>query len=145
MIAASFISIGDSCVDSKGNLSVSANFLEKVAKKLVSSQHPGKLHRVAPLAKRAPTGPCFPSYEWIAAMANCSRSHVGVAIKRLEAAVLLTWVNRLNRVRETGADVFGRDGVRVRVFHISNGYRFNDLGAAVVLGFPFVRLTLLVR
>ena len=82
------------------------------------------------------TGLCFPSYESIAAKAKCSRSHVGAAIKRLEAAGLLTWVNRLKRVREAGADLFGRDGVRVRVFRTSNGYRFNDPGAAVVLGFP---------
>jgi hypothetical protein len=54
----------------------------------------------------------------------------------LEAAGLLTWVNRLKRVREAGADPFGRDGVRVRVFRTSNGYRFNDPGAAVVSGYP---------
>lgn len=82
------------------------------------------------------TGLCFPSYESIAAKAKCSRSHVGAAIKRLEAAGLLTWVNRLKRVREAGADPFGRDGVRVRVFRTSNGYRFSDPGTAVVLGFP---------
>ena len=41
------------------------------------------------------TGFCFPSYETIAEVAGCSRSHVAVAIKRLEAAGLLTWVNRL--------------------------------------------------
>jgi hypothetical protein len=82
------------------------------------------------------SGLCFPSYESIAAKAKCSRSHVGAAIKRLEAAGLLTWVNRLKRVREAGADLFGGDGVRVRVFRTSNGYRFNDPGAAAVLGFP---------
>ena len=52
------------------------------------------------------TGLCFPSYESIAAKAKCSRSHVCAAIKRLEAAGLLTWVNRLKRVREAGADPF---------------------------------------
>jgi hypothetical protein len=82
------------------------------------------------------TGLCFPSYESIAAKAKCSRSHVGAAIKRLEAAGLVSWVNRLKRVREAGADVFGGHGVRVRVFRTSNGYRFNDPEAAVVLGFP---------
>ena len=82
------------------------------------------------------TGLCFPSYESIAAKAKCSRSHVGAAIKRLEAAGLVSWVNRLKRIREAGADVFGGHGVRVRVFRISNGYRFNDPEAAVVLGFP---------
>jgi hypothetical protein len=83
------------------------------------------------------TGLCFPSYESIAAKAKCSRSHVGAAIKRLEATGLLTWVNRLKRVREAGADRFGGEGVRVRVFRTSNGYRFNDpRAAAAVLGFP---------
>jgi len=82
------------------------------------------------------TGLCFPSYESIAAKAKCSRSHVGAAIKRLEATGLLTWVNRLKRVREAGADLFGGGGVRVRVFRTSNAYRFNDPGAAAVLGFP---------
>ena len=48
MIAASFISIGDSCADSKGNLSASANFLEKVAKKLVSAERRGNLHPATP-------------------------------------------------------------------------------------------------
>jgi hypothetical protein len=50
MIAASFISIGDSCADSKGNLSVGANFLENVAKKLVSARCPGKWRRATPPA-----------------------------------------------------------------------------------------------
>ena len=82
------------------------------------------------------TGLCFPSYKSIAAKAKCSRSHVGAAIERLEPAGLLTWVNRLKRVREAGADLFRHDGVRVRLLRTSNGYRFNDPGAAVVLGFP---------
>jgi hypothetical protein len=45
MIAAAFISIGDSSADSKGNLRARANFLEKVAKRLVSAQRPGKWRR----------------------------------------------------------------------------------------------------
>jgi len=45
MVAASFISIGDSSADSKGNLRASANFLEKVAKRLVSAPRPGKWRR----------------------------------------------------------------------------------------------------
>src|SRR5215467_6955713 len=46
-------------------------------------------------------GRCFPSYEKIAAAAKCARSSVAVAIKSLEAAGLLTWVNRIARVRRT--------------------------------------------
>ena len=50
MIAASFISIGDSCADSKGNLS-KRQFFRKVCQKITldgSSQHRGKLHPAAP-------------------------------------------------------------------------------------------------
>ena len=61
------------------------------------------------------TGLCFPSYKSIAAKAKCSRSHVGAAIKRLEAAGLLTWLNRLKRVRAAGAVRFGGDGVTLTI------------------------------
>jgi hypothetical protein len=50
MIAASFISIGDSCADSKGNLSKRQCF-RKVCQKITldgSSQHRGKLHPATP-------------------------------------------------------------------------------------------------
>ena len=48
----------------------------------------------------ARSGLCFPSYEKIAERAGCARSTVAEAIKALEDAGLLTWVNRLKRVRE---------------------------------------------
>src|SRR4051794_9349485 len=50
----------------------------------------------------AVTGLCFPSYEAIAAKtcSGCARSTVAEAIKALEAAGLLTWVNRIKRVYE---------------------------------------------
>ena len=40
-------------------------------------------------------GRCFPSYETIAARAQCCRDTVYEAIRALEAAEILTWVNRL--------------------------------------------------
>jgi DNA-binding MarR family transcriptional regulator len=68
----------------------------------------------------ATTGRCFPSYERIAEKAGCSPSTVGSAIKALEGAGLLTWVNRLIRVRKDG---------RVRVWRTSNAYIFNVPGS----------------
>jgi DNA-binding transcriptional regulator YhcF (GntR family) len=48
----------------------------------------------------AKSGLCFPSYEAIADAAGCARSTVAEAIRTLEDAGLLTWCNRLKRVRE---------------------------------------------
>jgi hypothetical protein len=78
------------------------------------------------------TGFCFPSYETIAEVAGCSRSHVAVAIKRLEAAGILTWVNRLKWVRERCVDLFGRDGLQRRALRTSNSYRFFDPGETAI-------------
>ena len=66
----------------------------------------------------ARSGLCFPSYETIAEAAKCARSTVAAAVKALEAAGVLSWVNRLKRV-------IGPDGVR-RVVRTSNGYAFHD-------------------
>ena len=74
----------------------------------------------------ASSGLCFPSYGRIAERARCARSMVGEAIKMLEAAGLLTWVNRIVRVRERCEDLFGRWGSRVRVIRTSNAYQFID-------------------
>ena len=52
-------------------------------------------------------GRCFPSYERIAAAARCHRDSVCVAIAALEDAALLTWVNRLTRIRRREQDLFG--------------------------------------
>ena len=43
------------------------------------------------------TGCCFPSYEAIAAKAECARSTVAEALKALEWAGVLTWQNRITR------------------------------------------------
>ena len=56
----------------------------------------------------ARSGLCFPSYEKIAARAGCARSTVAEAIKALEDAGILSWVNRIKRVAEASDDLFGR-------------------------------------
>jgi hypothetical protein len=74
----------------------------------------------------ARSGCCFPSYERIAERAGCARSTVAEAIKALEWAGVLTWQNRIIRVREKCQDLFGRVGWRWRVIRTSNAYAFRD-------------------
>jgi hypothetical protein len=74
----------------------------------------------------AASGRCFPSYERIAERAHCARSTVYEAIHALERAGVLTWVNRIVRVREWGPDLFGRARNRWRVIRTSNAYTFVD-------------------
>jgi DNA-binding transcriptional regulator YhcF (GntR family) len=50
----------------------------------------------------ARTGLCIPSYETIAAAARVSTDTVRRAIDALQAAGVLTWVNRLKRVWDGG-------------------------------------------
>lgn len=71
-------------------------------------------------------GRCFPSYEAIAARAQCSRDTVYEAIKALEDAGVLTWVNRIFRVRERMPDLFGQWASRWRIVRTSNAYLFRD-------------------
>ena len=76
----------------------------------------------------AVTGRCFPSYERIAGRARCARSTVYEAIRALERVGLLTWVNRIMRVREWSPelDLLGQPMRRVRVVRTSNAYVLND-------------------
>lgn len=74
----------------------------------------------------ARSGLCFPSYETIAARAGCTRSTVYEAIHALEDVGILTWVNRIKRIREWGPDLFGRAQNQWRVVRTSNGYAFID-------------------
>jgi hypothetical protein len=74
----------------------------------------------------AQSGRCFPSYERIAEKADCSRASVYSAIHALERAGILSWVNRIVRIREWGSDLFGRAQNRWRVIRTSNAYTFND-------------------
>ena len=80
----------------------------------------------------ARSGCCFPSYERIAEKAGCARSTVAEALKALEWAGVLTWQNRITRVRERCRDLFGRDGWRWRVIRTSNCYQFRDPQVALV-------------
>jgi AraC-like DNA-binding protein len=74
----------------------------------------------------AKSGICFPSYEKIAEAAGCARSTVAEAIKALEDAGVLSWVQRIKRVRERCADLLGDNGWRCRVMRTSNAYSFTD-------------------
>jgi DNA-binding transcriptional regulator YhcF (GntR family) len=71
----------------------------------------------------ARSGLCFPSHQAIAEAAGCAVSTVQQAIKTLEAAGLLTWVNRIIRVRAEG---------RVRLFRTSNAYKIIDPKSATI-------------
>ena len=68
------------------------------------------------------TGACFPSYERIADRADCARSTVAEAIEALELIGVLTWQNRITRVRERCRDLFGQAAWRWRVVRTSNAY-----------------------
>ena len=74
----------------------------------------------------ARSGCCFPSYERIAERAGCARSTVAEALRALEWAGVLTWQNRIVRIRERCRDLFGREGWRWRVIRTSNAYLFRD-------------------
>ena len=78
----------------------------------------------------AKSGLCFPSYERIAEAAHCARSTVAEAIRALEDAGVLSWVQRIKRVRERCSDLLGDNGWRWRVLRTSNSYQFNEPGAA---------------
>jgi hypothetical protein len=78
----------------------------------------------------AKSGVCFPSYAKIAERAGCAASTVAEAIKALEAAGLMTWINRIKRVRVPCPDLLGAGGWRWRVLRTSNAYEFPDPGAA---------------
>jgi hypothetical protein len=74
----------------------------------------------------AKSGLCFPSYERIAEAAHCARSTVAEALKALEDAGVLSWVQRIKRVRERCPDLLGDEGWRWRVLRTSNAYAFTD-------------------
>jgi hypothetical protein len=72
----------------------------------------------------AKSGLCFPSYERIAEAAHCARSTAAEAIRALEDAGILSWVQRIKRVREACRDLLGDNGWRWRVLRTSNSYAF---------------------
>lgn len=71
-------------------------------------------------------GRCFPSYESIALRAQCNRDTVYEAIKALEFANVLSWVNRITRIRTRERDMFGQLATRWRIIRTSNAYVFRD-------------------
>jgi Helix-turn-helix domain len=75
----------------------------------------------------AASGKCFPSYEAIAEAAGCARSTVYEAIRALEQIGVLSWVNRIKRVREYVPGLFGKGSAwRSRVVRTSNSYVLAD-------------------
>src|SRR4051794_9868824 len=79
----------------------------------------------------AKSGQCYPSYERIAEavarkFGSCARSSVAEALKALEWVGVLSWQNRIVRVRERCRDLFGANGWRWRVVRTSNAYVFSD-------------------
>ena len=74
----------------------------------------------------AKDGRCFPSYESIADRAECNRDTVYEAIKALEFANVLSWVNRITRIRTRERDLFGQWAYRWRIIRTSNAYAFRD-------------------
>lgn len=72
------------------------------------------------------TGLCFPSYEAIADKAKCCRDTVYEAIRALEAANVLTWVNRIVREQTRERDLFDKWAYRWRIVRTSNAYLFRD-------------------
>jgi hypothetical protein len=71
-------------------------------------------------------GRCFPSYEAIAAKAQCARSTVAESLKVLEWARVLSWQHRIARIQVRERDLFGRWASRWRVIRTSNAYVFRD-------------------
>jgi hypothetical protein len=59
---------------------------------------------------------------------SCVRSTVAEAIKALEDAGIMSWTQRIKRVRERCSDLLGDNGWRWRVLRTSNAYNFRDPG-----------------
>jgi hypothetical protein len=71
---------------------------------IISAKFLAVLHALLWGFHNSGNGRCFPSYERIAERADCARSTVYEAIHALERAGILTWVNRIVRIREWGPD-----------------------------------------
>jgi len=71
-------------------------------------------------------GRCFPSYERIALRAQCNRDSVYEAIKALEQANVLTWVNRITKELMRERDLLGELVARWQIMRTSNAYLFRD-------------------
>jgi hypothetical protein len=82
------------------------------------------------------SGQCNPAYATIADKAGCAPSTVGLALKALEAVGILSWVNRIHRVRDRERDLFGHWTTVWRVLRTSNAYVFHDPKVAEQQGRP---------
>jgi len=69
-------------------------------------------------------GRCFPSYERIAEAAGCDARTVGRCLPDLEVAGLVTWVNRIQRLRQRVEGLCGMWASVWRVIRTSNAYDF---------------------
>jgi hypothetical protein len=104
------------------------------AKHRAAGQHWGPLTRTCMQVLEAllwgfhnsKSGRCFPSYETIAERARCNRDSVYEAIKALEAADVLTWLNRITRIRVREPDLLGQLIARWQIIRTSNAYVFRD-------------------
>jgi hypothetical protein len=104
------------------------------ARQRTGRQHIGPLTRVTLDVLRAllwgfhnaRTGRCFPGYQSIATKAGCGRSAVHLAINALEAAGIISWVNRLAIIRDRCIDATGATVWHPRVIRTSNAYHFRD-------------------
>lgn len=77
------------------------------------------------------SGQCNPALETIADKAACARSTVCEAIRALEACGILSWVNRITRLRVRERDLLGHWVTSWRVVRTSNAYTFRDPKVAV--------------
>lgn len=69
-------------------------------------------------------GRCIPGYERLAEAAGCCPRTVGRALPALEAAGLITWVNRIRRLRERVPGLGELWATIWRVMRTSNAYDF---------------------
>lgn len=88
------------------------------------------LHAMLWLIHDGRSGQCNPYYATIASKAGCAMSTVCEAVKALELAGILSWVNRIVRVRIRECDLFGQWMTTRRVLRTSNAYVFHDPKAA---------------
>jgi hypothetical protein len=84
------------------------------------------LHAMLWLIHDGRSGQCNPSYATIADKAGCAMSTVCEAIKALELVGILSWVNRIVRVRIRERDLWGQWTTTWRVLRTSNAYVFQD-------------------
>ena len=76
------------------------------------------------------SGLCFPSYETIAEAAECARSTVAEAHQGAGGRGVLSWVQRIKRVRERCPDLLGDNGMALAGAEDVEQLRFHRSSAA---------------